>query len=259
MPPSLLGRGFRKIGRGFHKIGDWVDAPPVAPAPAASPPAATIPTSPEHTPQMAAHIARLNKWYAADGDQKLRIGTLDLTAESVVFDLGGYDGSYTTELFLRFGCTVYMFEPCRSFFDPVHERLHRNTRIKLYPFGLGAATRTERIAINAAGTSIFRQSEQTEAIELVRAADFFAREPVPEITLLKVNIEGGEYELLDHLIETGLIHRMRDVQVQFHEDVLPDADRRMRAIHAGLAKTHRITWQHEWIWENWRRIDDPSV
>ena len=256
MPPSLLGRGFRKIGRGFHKIGDWVDTPPVAPPAPAPAPAPEAP--PQHTPQQQAHIARLNKWYAADGDRVLRIGTLDLTADSVVFDLGGYDGSYTTEVFLRFGCTVHMFEPCRSFFDPVHERLHRNPRLKLYPFGLGGRTRTERIAINAAGTSIFRQSEQTEAIELVRAADFFARESIPEVTLLKVNIEGGEYELLDHLIETGLIRRMRDVQVQFHEDVLPDADRRMRAIHAELAKTHRITWQHEWIWENWRRIENPA-
>jgi hypothetical protein len=71
--------------------------------------------------------------------------------------------------------------------------------------------------------------------------------------MMKVNIEGGEYELLDHLIDTGLICRVRDVQVQFHDDVLPDADRRMRAIQAGLSKTHTLLWQHEWIWECWRR------
>lgn len=238
MQLTLLGKGLRKIGSGFQRLGRWADRPP-APPPA----------------PLAAHIDRLNRWYAIDGDQTLRLASLDLAADAVVFDLGGYDASFTVEVFARFGCSVWLFEPCRSFFDPLHKRLHHNPRLRLFPLGLAASTRTEHVTLNAAGTSMFRPGEQTEPIELVRAADFFAREKVERVDLLKVNIEGGEYELLDHLIDTGLIRRVRDLQVQFHEDVLPDADRRMRAIQAELAKTHRLLWQHEWIWEHWRRND----
>ncbi len=236
--PSLFGRGFRKVGRGFQRLGNLIDPPAPPPAP---------------TPQQLDRQARLDKWYAIDGDQTLRLASLDLTPDSLVFDLGGYDASFTAEVFARFACPVWLFEPCRSFFDPIQKRLHRNPRLRLFPFGLAGSTRTERVAINAAGTSMFRPGEQTEPIELVRAADFFDREAVAEVHMMKVNIEGGEYELLDHLIETGLIRRVRDVQVQFHDDVLPDADRRMRAIQEGLAKTHTLLWQHEWIWECWRR------
>lgn len=240
MPFSLAARALRKVGRGFQRLGNVVDPPPSLATP---------------TARQLAHQARLDKWYAVDGDQTLRLTSLDLTPESVVFDLGGYDASFTVEVFARFGCSVWLFEPCRSFFDPIQKRLQHNPRIKLFPFGLAGSTRTEQVTLNAAGTSMFRPGDQTEAIELVTAADFFARESVAEIHMMKVNIEGGEYELLEHLIDTGLIGRVRDLQVQFHDDVFPDADRRMRTIQTGLAKTHRLLWQHEWIWEHWRRAE----
>ena len=239
MPLPLFGKGFRKIGRGFERVGRWFDPPPAPPA---------------DSPQRAAHVARLEKWYAIDGDQTLRMN-LNLTADSVVFDLGGYDGSVAVEIYARFGCPVWVFEPAPSFFADLHKRLHRNPAFKLFPFGLAGSNRKETISLDGAGTSTFRTTGQTEEIELRRAADFFAEHPVPEIDLLKVNIEGGEYELLDHLIETGLIRRVKELQVQFHEDVLPDADRRMRAIQAALGATHRLNWQHEWIWESWVRLN----
>jgi hypothetical protein len=69
---------------------------------------------------------------------------------------------------------------------------------------------------------------------------------------MKVNIEGGEYDLLDHLIESGLIQRVRWLQVQFH-DFVPNAAERMRAIQDRLRATHEPEWQHEFVWESWRR------
>ena len=71
-----------------------------------------------------------------------------------------------------------------------------------------------------------------------------------QIALAKINIEGGEYELLEHLIEKNLIKQIRNIQVQFHEDVIPNASRRMAEIHSALAQTHRITFQEKFVWAN---------
>ena len=45
-----------------------------------------------------------------------------------------------------------------------------------------------------------------------------------------------------------------NIQVQFDEDVIPNAAKRMEAIHSMLAKTHRITFQERFVWENWELI-----
>jgi len=62
----------------------------------------------------------------------------------------------------------------------------------------------------------------------------------------------GEYELLEKLIETGLIGIFENVQVQFH-DVAPDSHSRMERIQKALGKTHTPTYQYEFVWENWTR------
>ena len=58
--------------------------------------------------------------------------------------------------------------------------------------------------------------------------------------------------MLEHLIESGWILKIRDLQVQFH-DFVPDAEKRMTAIQDQMRKTHELTYQFPFIWENWRR------
>jgi hypothetical protein len=74
-----------------------------------------------------------------------------------------------------------------------------------------------------------------------------------EIAVLKMNIEGGEYELLSYIIEKGLHKNIRNLQVQFHEvEGLP-----YQLLYDGLAvelsKTHKLSWRYPFCWENWER------
>ena len=56
---------------------------------------------------------------------------------------------------------------------------------------------------------------------------------------MKINIEGGEYELLERLIAADLIRKIDDIQVQFHNFV-PDAAARMERCKARCGRrTHQ--------------------
>ena len=70
---------------------------------------------------------------------------------------------------------------------------------------------------------------------------------------MKVNIEGGEYDLFDRLIEAGSLGRFRQVSVQFHE-WHPRAHGRRGSDTAGeLRRQHDEVWCYPWVWELWRR------
>ncbi len=73
-----------------------------------------------------------------------------------------------------------------------------------------------------------------------------------EIALCKINIEGGEYELMDHILNSGLQKNVQNFQIQFHR-VLEDFQQRYDRIAESLSKTHSITWGHPFLWENWQR------
>jgi hypothetical protein len=75
---------------------------------------------------------------------------------------------------------------------------------------------------------------------------------------MKVNIEGGEYELLERLIDTDLVRAIGDIQVQFH-NFWPEAASRMENVQNGLRRTHTPTYQYRFVWENWRRNPEPRA
>jgi len=68
---------------------------------------------------------------------------------------------------------------------------------------------------------------------------------------MKINIEGSEYDLLEHLLETNYVKIIKNIQVQFH-DFVPNAEKRMKRIQEKLQKTHYLTYQYPFVWENWR-------
>ncbi len=73
-----------------------------------------------------------------------------------------------------------------------------------------------------------------------------------KIELLKLNIEGGEYELLESLLENDCITYFKNIQVQFHDFLFDNAKERMTKIQEQLSKTHELTYQYEFVWENWK-------
>ena len=69
---------------------------------------------------------------------------------------------------------------------------------------------------------------------------------------MKINIEGGEYSLLEDLISNRLVANIKDIQVQFHT-FAPNALERMKNIQMELSKTHHLTYNYPFVWENWER------
>lgn len=201
----------------------------------------------------------LKAWQQDNGDETLRLN-YDLTPGSLVFDLGGYKGRWTRAIFNRYGCNVYVFEPVPQFFQQLVKEFQDKPKIKLFPCGLANETKACSIGLAQDGSSLYKESASTVDTYLIKAADFIRLYGIIEIDLIKINIEGGEYDLLEHLLDSGLITLVRNLQVQFHQCAgIPNAQERMQAIQAQLVKTHEITYQYyPFVWENWQRRNERA-
>jgi FkbM family methyltransferase len=189
-------------------------------------------------------------WFKENGDKTLR-QSYDLNEDSVVIDLGGYEGQWTSDIFSRYCCKIHVFEPVHVYAQDIMKRFERNSKINIYDFGLANCNINSSIHLSADGSSMHNIGENdSEQIRLVEAKSFFEENNIKKIDLLKINIEGAEYDLLDHLIETNVISIIDNIQVQFHE-FIPDAKQRMNAIQKKLSKTHLLTFQYSFVWENW--------
>lgn len=99
-------------------------------------------------------------------------------------------------------------------------------------------------------TSEYGVSTKIEKIRLVNINDILDKYKIKVVDLLKLNIEGGEYDLLEYLIETDMIKKFKNIQVQFHRSVNA-FEARANRIQQALRGTHKLTYQYPFVWENW--------
>jgi len=199
---------------------------------------------------IAPHERRVATWFENRGDKTLRLD-YDLDGNSLVFDLGGYEGQWASDIFAMYCCSIYVFEPVEVFAQNITKRFSKNPKVQVHPFGLASADQVISIGLNSDGSSIYKSSPKSVSGRLVQAADFLGSRNIQAIDLMKINIEGGEYDLLEYLIDSGVVAKIKNIQVQFH-DFVPDAEIRMHHIQEALTRTHRLTYQYPFVWENWQ-------
>jgi FkbM family methyltransferase len=164
-----------------------------------------------------------------------------LTKDSIVFDVGGYKGEWSDIIFKKYGCKIFCFEPV---FDI------ESKDIDVYNIAVGGTSRVESWQVDKDSTGGYCSQGETKAVFVTDIMEVIKAHNIEHIDLLKINIEGMEYELLDRLIKADWISNITDIQVQFHR--ISESDRMMWEIQRDLKKTHETTYQFRYVWENWR-------
>jgi len=194
-------------------------------------------------------IARVVDYKKNKGDTTLRLN-YPLSASSLIFDVGGYEGQWAQNIYNRYQCQIHIFEPVKKFAEQIKHKFKDNQKIFVYDFGLGGANKNTKIVLSQDGSSTQKTKGIKEIVNIIKISDFIKNNNLEYIDLMKINIEGDEYDLLDDLIASGLITIVKNVQVQFHNFV-PNAKERMEKIQNELTKTHHLTYQYKFVWENW--------
>lgn len=194
------------------------------------------------------------KVFNADLNAKDFLTEYDLSNDSIFFDLGAYDGNWSEKIYNKYQCNVYAFEPVNSFYEQSKDRLKNYPKVKVYNVGIGGSTRQEQITLNGAGSSVFTEGELKETIEIISMEEILSQLEIHEVDLIKINIEGAEYELLHHMINNSLQNKFKNIQIQFHANTnVKNYDEEIEYIREELSKTHKSTYCYNYIWENWER------
>ncbi len=134
-----------------------------------------------------------------------------LSSNSVCYLAGlGEDASFDLSLIERFGCTVHAFDPVPEAARYAASVSEREPRFLFSPLGLWSSDGTLRFYENAepgfvsrSATNMHNTGSYAEAE--VRSVDSLMAELGHEhVDLLKLSVEGSEYEILDDLLAKRL-------------------------------------------------------
>lgn len=187
-----------------------------------------------------------------------------LTKDSVVFDLGAYRGDFAKIAWDTWRCNIHCFEPVQSLHkDYLIPKFKKNDKIYLHEYAISDATEerplisgtTQAGSISKEVDTRHRNAPRGEYIEVIETKSMKeVLKDFEDVDLIKINIEGEEYPLLNHMIDEGLIQKFNYVQVQFHP-FIKNAEKKTKEICSKLEKTHECMWDYQWKWSSWKRYE----
>lgn len=174
-----------------------------------------------------------------------------LGAESVVYSLGiGTDITFDLSLIQAYGLRVEAFDPTPRAIEYVSSQV-LPSGYRWHAVGIGARDGRARFfppenPNHVSHTLVHREATGSSAIEVeIRSLPTVLRELGHDrIDVLKMDIEGAEYEVLDDVLGHRL--RVRQILVEFHHR-FPEVglDRTRRAVAALNAAGYRIFFSSE--------------
>lgn len=171
-------------------------------------------------------------------------------AASVVVDVGlGEDISFSEALIANTGCTVHGFDPTPRAIDYVRRR--RPERFVLHEQGVAGSTReaqfylpNEAAHVSGSITRAGHVGGSSLRVHLLGPDDLLQRIGRTHIDLLKLDIEGAEYELLASDGFRRLAARLRVLCIEFHHRWPEHGPAATRAAAAALrALGLRCVWR----------------
>ena len=190
-------------------------------------------------------------WNLKKGDNRLSLD-YPLNSTSIVFDVGAYKGNFTEKINSKFKCNIYAFEPIEEYSDYLNKKFLNYKNVVIYNFGLFDDNKEMMLSDIGGSSSIYNRAEGNliNKVKMRSFQNFIQENSIKKIDLLYMNIEGSEYKLLNHIIETGFIENINHLQVQFHNFVSNSKTLR-NLLRKELKKTHECVFNFPFIWERW--------
>jgi FkbM family methyltransferase len=190
------------------------------------------------------------KWWADGAEDTLRVH-YPLTSDSIVFDVGAYDGGWSADLARHTGVhpRLFVFEPLSNMAWVAQQRLV-GENVEIVPAALSDKDGVSQILDCSHESSMHKPGNRQ--IRTLDIAKFIQDRGFTKIDLMSINVEGHEFEILTRLLETGAVSIIENLQIQFHTFVT-DAEERRASIRERLAATHDEAYCYPFVWESWRK------
>jgi FkbM family methyltransferase len=179
---------------------------------------------------------------------------------AVALDCGANVGVMTAAL-ARQGATVHAFEPNPHAFGVLAGRFHKAPHVVCHNAAVGCGAGRMPLFLHelsfgdevlySNGSSLLSDKpnvspDRSIEVEVVNLAEFI-RGLQREVAVMKMDIEGAEVSVLEHLIATDTMGLVREAFIETHENKIPSLADRTARLKAALANYPQCRVHWDWV------------
>jgi FkbM family methyltransferase len=172
----------------------------------------------------------------------------DLTPESVVVELGGYQGRWGKLIADKYHPRLFAFEPQAWAAEKYRKRLGKAAQC--FTYGLGTQNAVLPMGEFETDGCSFTRTTRTQGMgELREYHSALAALDIGAIDLMLMNIEGYEFTLLPHIMP---LLNVKWFMIQFHCDTVQKFSE-FYQWRADMTQTHNLRWDYGTTLSAWER------
>jgi len=194
-------------------------------------------------------IQNVPEWFRVNGDNTHSINH-DLHSNSIVIDIGGYTGVWLKKIEKKYDPHLYVIEPIKSFYNIMVSKFKNNKKFKSLNVGISNENKKGIITLNGDETSTQNIEGKSVEVEFLTMDKLLSLWGLDSVDLLQINIEGDEYNLMEDMIKTETINKIKNIQIQYHLNVDKCVERRKK-IHEKLNNNFIKKYDFPFVWECW--------
>jgi len=162
---------------------------------------------------------------------------LDIDGRSIVVDVGANIGLWTKFILSKNAKKVYCFEPNNKAVEQLKINLKEHNNVVMYSNALYKENTNLTLYTdpkdNSLISSIYTVTEQSEEVDAITLDYFMEIENIERIDLLKLDIEGAEFDILENLTEVAL-SKIDSILIETHCGNVENGEDRLIAIKNNL-------------------------
>lgn len=204
-------------------------------------------------------ITSLNKWFSDNGDYTHNIN-YELNDDSVVIDLGGYYGLWIDEILKKNNPhipNIILVEPVPEFYNHLIKKYENSKKIKVMNVGVSTdkneTTKSLYVSNDGSSTNFNTNVNSVIQIKTIPIDKILSDNNINQVDLLQINIEGDEYALMEYLIESKIINKFKNIQIQFHLGIENDIERRDNIQKNLISNGFKNKFDYPFVWESWEK------
>ena len=204
-------------------------------------------------------IGSLNKWFADKGDYTHNIN-YELNNNSVIIDLGGYHGLWVDEILKKNTPhipNIILVEPVPEFYNYLVTKYKNYEKIKVMNVGVStdgnSTTKNLYLSNDGSSTNFNTNVNSVIQIKTLPIDKILSDNNINQVDLLQINIEGDEYALMEYMIESKIINKFKNIQIQFHLGIENDIERRVNIQKNLIYNGFKNKFDYPFVWESWEK------
>ncbi len=192
----------------------------------------------------------LGKFYR-DGGMDNILNCFKINDASKVLDAGAYKGEFADEILKKFGSNLILYEPLESEFNYLRKKYQYNLKVELHNMAISNTDNYKFLSLENNNSSLSDvKIKNSIKIKCKNIINIFDKEK--NIDLIKMNIEGSEYEILNAIINKNYLKKCKYYLIQFHHKNNENLKKNKEIIeNKFLEMNFKKIFGYNYVWEVW--------